>query len=76
MTRHGIALLRDLDCAVIETEHALRAHIGAEPFDTVIGSFEDGAPLYPGAGFSEKTHTQIAVRNPAAILGYFRVPGL
>ena len=74
--RDNIPLLRDLDCAVIDMVHTLREVSGAEPFDTVIGSFEDGAPLYTGAGFTEKTHTQIAVRNPAAILGYFRVPGL
>jgi hypothetical protein len=44
--------------------------------------FVVGAVIYPGlclnlaydgAGFREKTHIQLAVRNPAAILHYFRV---
>ena len=34
----------------------------------------EGKPIYPTAGFNEKTHIQIAVNNPACIKGVFRVP--
>jgi hypothetical protein len=70
----GDLLHRNLDCAVINEVHAITAEAGSglEPFDTVRGVFLEGAELYPGAGFRSKTHTQIAVLNPACILGYFR----
>lgn len=64
-------LRRNLDCAVINNLHRIR---GDAPFDTVRGVFEEGAPLYPSSGFRQKTHIQIAVRQPACILGVFRVP--
>jgi hypothetical protein len=65
-------LLRNLDCAVINYLHE---HAEAQyniSFDTVRGLFPEGKPLYPDAGFRDKTHVQICVRNPACILGYFR----
>lgn len=43
------------------------------PFDTVKGVFVEGEQAYPGSGFSDKTHIQIAVRNPKMIKGVFRV---
>jgi hypothetical protein len=69
----GVPLLRRLDCAVIEMMHQLRNKATLEPYDTVIGVFDEGDPAYPGAGFKEKTHIQLAVRNPDVIIGYFRV---
>lgn len=70
---HGIVLHRALDCAVINTAHAMR-NGGEQPaYDTVYGVFEEGGELYPGAGFRRKTHIQIAVRNSDCIVGYFRV---
>lgn len=42
--------------------------------DTVRAVFTEGRPLYPNAGFFEKTHAQIALPNPACIKGVFRVP--
>jgi hypothetical protein len=68
-------LRRDLDCAVIQRLHAILEAEGQTPIDTVKGVFTEGKPLYPGAGFREKTHIQIAVRNPGCIKGVFRVPG-
>ena len=67
-------LRRDLDCYVIE--HVLRSRdaFGAPPADTVRGVFIEGDEIYPGAGFREKTHIQISVRNPSCIKGVFRVP--
>ncbi|MFN9610672.1 MAG: hypothetical protein ACK546_00735 [bacterium] len=38
--------------------------------------FEEGELVYPGAGFRDRTHVQIAIRNPEMILGYFRVDGM
>ncbi len=66
-------LRRFLDCAVLEHLHATRRRSGAEPFDTVRGVFVEGHPIYPGAGFHEKSHIQICVRNARCIKGYFRV---
>lgn len=64
-------LLRRLDCAVIEQLHKIRHDMGAPPLDTVRGLFTEGAALYPGAGFHEKTHIKICVCNPAQIKGVF-----
>jgi len=74
-------LLRYLDCAVIRHLHDIvdesAARAGAitgvdmTRFDTVRGLFVEGDPIYPGSGFRGRTHTQIAVRSPAAIKGYF-----
>ncbi len=63
--------LRELDCMVINACIAELRGIGSE-YDTVRGAFLEGAPVYPGAGFSRESHIQIAVRNSACILGVFR----
>jgi len=62
-------LFRHLDCAVIEFIHTLAIE---NPFDSVRGMFVEGGKIYSGAGFHEKTHVQIAIRNPDMIKGYFR----
>ncbi len=64
-------LLRHLDCAVIETLHAMTAQVGESPYDTVRGVFFEGNDLYPDAGFKEKSHIQICVRSRNCIKGYF-----
>lgn len=65
-------LRRDLDCAVIESVHALnRRDEDTRRFDTVRGVFVEGDPIYPGAGVYEKSHIQICVRNPNCIKGFF-----
>ena len=68
----GTYLMRNLDCAVINTVHLLREETGEEPYQTVYGVFEEGGQLYKNAGFRKKTHVQVAVIDPACILGYFR----
>jgi hypothetical protein len=68
-----VPLLRRLDCAVIETLHQLRSEAKLDSYDTVFGVFDEGDAAYPGAGFKEKTHIQLAVRNTDVIIGYFRV---
>ena len=74
--QNGIFMKRQLDCAVIQLVHKIRESKGMDAYDTVYGVFEEGDPVYPGAGFRDKTHVQIAIRNPGMILGYFRVDGM
>ena len=64
----GELLLRFRDCAVIETVHA---NLGEKVFDTTRGMFSEGERVYESAGFHEKSHIQICVRNPNAIKGFF-----
>ena len=69
-------LLRYLDCAVIKHLHYIIDNQVAstdqlERFDTVRGMFTEGGDLYPGAGFKEKAHTQIAVLSTDCIKGFF-----
>ena len=65
-------ILRRLDCAVVRRLHSILEKAGTY-LDTVRGLFVEGSPIYPGAGFQEKTHIQIAVRNLDCIKGVFRV---
>ena len=62
---------RHLDCLVINLCLDALSERGIE-YDTVRGAFLEGEPVYPGAGFRRETHIQIAVRNPACILGVFQ----
>jgi hypothetical protein len=64
-------LLRNLDCAVIENLHDQRARNKLKAFDSVRGAFIEGNPLYENAGFHEKNHIQICLRNPNCIKGFF-----
>lgn len=64
-------LLRDLDCAVIEFLHQSRIELGLKPYDSVKGVFLEGDNLYPDAGFKEKNHIQVCIRNPNCIKGFF-----
>lgn len=64
-------LLRNLDCAVIENLHLQRKENALGEFDSVKGVFVEGSPLYEGAGFHEKNHIQLCIRNPNCIKGYF-----
>lgn len=71
LMRDGELLLRDLDCAVIETTHLINKKLGKDDYDSVRGVFFEGNDLYENAGFKEKNHIQIAIRNPNCIKGYF-----
>jgi hypothetical protein len=55
-------LMRHLDCAVIETIH--ENNEDNNRYDSVRGMFIEGGFPYPGAGFKEKNHIQICIRNP------------
>ena len=72
LIKDGDRVLRRLDNAVIERLHLIVKESGIEAFDTVRGMLREGEPIYAGAGFWERTHVQIAVRNPANVIGYFR----
>ena len=75
-SRHqGELALRRLDCAVIRYLHQFRLEAGLQPFDTIRAAFPEGHQLYPGAGFQERTHIQLCIRQPRNIIGYFRVKG-
>lgn len=60
-------VMRHLDCAVIN--HLVKTY--TSPVDTVRGLFTEGGPIYEGAEIRDKTHIEIAVRNPACIKGVF-----
>ena len=64
-------LLRNLDYAVIENLHRDREIKHLLPFDSVRSVFTEGDELYPGAGFKNKNHIQLCIRNPNCIKGYF-----
>jgi hypothetical protein len=64
---------RNLDCAVIETLHSLKKKKNERPFDSVRGVFVEGQELYPSAGFREKNHIQLCIRNSNCIKGYFHL---
>jgi hypothetical protein len=64
-------LQRELDCAVIETLHETMQEAGSKTFDSARGMFSEGKELYPNAGFREKDHIQICIRNIDCIKGYF-----
>ena len=64
-------VLRELDCSVIEYLHKRLNTTNTPPFDSTRGVFIEGSPIYENAGFHEKTHIQICVRNPNCIKGFF-----
>ncbi len=63
---------RFLDCAVIQTIHDFREDVGHPAYESVRGVFWEGEDIYPGAGFKQKNHIQICVRDLRCIKGYFR----
>lgn len=64
-------LLRELDCAVIERIHQYNNECNKRPYDSVRGIFVEGEPVYQNSGIMSKTHTQLCIRNPNCIKGYF-----
>jgi len=68
----GDVVRRHLDCAVLNWVLDSCERAERRRFHTVRGAFTEGVPAFPGSKVMAKSHIQIAVRNPAAILGYFR----
>lgn len=64
-------VLRYLDCAVIEYTHSFLKSRSEIPFESVRAAFIEGDPIYPGAGFNDKTHIQLCIINPNCIKGFF-----
>jgi len=64
-------VLRYLDCAVIEYTHSFLKSKNEPAFDSVRAAFIEGNPIYPGAGFNDKTHIQICIINPNCLKGFF-----
>lgn len=62
---------RTLDNRVLEALHHLRKERGLEPYDTVIGYFGEGPPIYEGAELRLQNHLQICVRTQESVLGCF-----
>lgn len=71
MTRAVDLKRRERDYLIINDGLSRLEHKGIQR-DTVPGVFLEGAPVYPGAGFSREAHIQVAERNPACIRGVFR----
>lgn len=67
----GELMLRFLDCYVIESLHKMNKDRGWEEFDSVRAPFWEGEEIYPTAGFFNKNHIQLCIRNTDCILGYF-----
>lgn len=68
-------LLRKRDSAVLNyylDELPRQGIPGVRPYDTVRCGFVEGAPAFPGSGIRYQSHVQIAVRNPACVVGVFR----
>ena len=63
----------DLDCLVIN-ELMSSAAANGTGFDTIRCPFLEGKPAFAGSAILAESHIQLAVRNPANILGIFR-PG-
>jgi hypothetical protein len=64
-------LLRRRDCAVMNLLMRLNDDLGLA-YDTVRCGFVEGPPAYEGSAIAYQSHVQIAVRNPACIVGVFR----
>lgn len=45
---------------------------GSDRYDTVRCGFVEGPPAFDGSGIRYRSHVQIAVRNPACVVGVFR----
>ncbi|MFZ4766012.1 MAG: hypothetical protein ACOYMN_13765 [Roseimicrobium sp.] len=64
-------LRRERDCFVLNTVIPEIEQDKGVHFQSVRGVFQEGDQAFDGAGIKLKSHIQIAVRDPRAILGYF-----
>jgi len=60
-----------LDCAVLNFYLQALEDAG-RGYDSVRGAFIEGPPAFAGSGIMAENHIQVAVRNPACIIGVFR----
>lgn len=66
-------LRREGDCYVLNSVIPAIEAASNRTFHAVRGVFQEGDPAFSGAGIKLKSHIQIAVRNPTAIIGYFQL---
>lgn len=64
--------LRKLDCAAINWTIQSLESSGEIQFHSVRCVFQEGDPVYPDSEIRLRSHIQIAVRDAACVLGYFR----
>ena len=64
-------LLRRRDCAFLNWYLEWNKDRGTN-YDTVRCAFVEGGRAFPTSGIHQKTHIQIAVRNPNCVIGVFR----
>ncbi len=67
-------LLRELDCAVVNWTIKEFERGGTAHFHSVRGVFQEGDKVFTDSCIRLRSHIQIAVRDPACILGYFQPP--
>jgi hypothetical protein len=65
---------REGDCFLLNTVVPQVEEAWNCDFHTVRGVFQEGRAVVPGSGIRCKSHIQIAVRHPSAIVGYFLPP--
>lgn len=68
-THRGDRVLRYRDCAVIDYTLKNLAQSERVKYQTVRGVFLEGKPAFPGSKIALKSHIQIAVKDPACIVG-------
>ncbi|MGL4986027.1 MAG: hypothetical protein ACRC5H_02680 [Treponemataceae bacterium] len=64
-------VMRNLDCAVIQSIHTYNKQKNRPLYDSVRGVFLEGKLVYQESEFVEKTHIQLCIKNPNCIKGYF-----
>lgn len=65
-------LLRRRDCAVLNFYLSWLEDKSTTVFDSVRCGFVEGPPAFEGSGIRHRSHVQIAIRNPACVVGVFR----
>jgi hypothetical protein len=65
-------LLRHRDCAVLNFYLSWLFQKRGDIYDTVRCGFVEGPPAFDGSGIQHRSHVQIAVRDPACVVGVFR----
>ncbi|PWU14704.1 MAG: hypothetical protein C5B50_16775 [Verrucomicrobia bacterium] len=70
--RRGDRVLRFLDRAIIDYAINRIAEDTGIVYQTVRGVFVEGKPAFPRSKIALKSHIQIAVRDPACILEFFK----
>lgn len=68
-------LRRERDCIVLNYVIPDLERRDRVAYHSVRGVFQEGEPAFDGAGIKLKSHIQLAVRDPRALIGYFQPEG-